>query len=247
MTNSLGRSLLLILLIFGPFVSGAQTPDFETANKLYYEGKFNEAACAYEKLLQSTPRSPVLAFNLGNAFFKAGQLGRAVAAYRRAEKFSPRDPDVRANLQFARNQVQGPTLKADRYLGWISRLTVNEWTALASVSFWLLCLILIARESIERARKSLQGLAAGFGILTLILCICLGFAWQEQRSTLIAVVAAPEAPIRAGPFETAKNLFTAHDGAELKVLDQKNDWVQVTPDDQRAGWLPRSAIIQVGQ
>ena len=53
----------------------------------------------------------ILKANLGNAYFKSGQLGKAIAAYREAEQMSPRDPDVRANLRFARNQVQGPTLR----------------------------------------------------------------------------------------------------------------------------------------
>src|SRR4051794_29504249 len=68
---------------------------FDQANKLYEQGKFAEAAGAYEKLAQSTPASPALYFNLGNAWFKAGQSGRAIAAYRRAEILAPRDPNLR--------------------------------------------------------------------------------------------------------------------------------------------------------
>ena len=77
---------------------------FEAANKLYEEGKFAQAAAAYEQLIQSGRVSAPLYFNLGNAWFKSGQMGRAITAYRRAEQLAPRDPDVRANLQFARNQ-----------------------------------------------------------------------------------------------------------------------------------------------
>jgi Flp pilus assembly protein TadD len=72
--------------------------------------QIREAAAAYEQILTNGAVSPALYFNLGNAHFKAGQLGRAIAAYRQAERLTPRDPDVRANLQFARNRVQGPTL-----------------------------------------------------------------------------------------------------------------------------------------
>ena len=75
---------------------------FDTANKLYEEGKFAEAAAAYESLVQSRQVSAALYFNLGNAWFKSGQIGRAIAAYRQAEQMTPRDPDLRANLQFAR-------------------------------------------------------------------------------------------------------------------------------------------------
>src|SRR5215467_3632580 len=83
---------------------------FDAANKLYEQGKFNEAAAAYEQVTNSGQVSTALYFNLGNAFFKAGQIGRAIVAYYQAERLNPRDSDLRANLQFARNQVQGPTL-----------------------------------------------------------------------------------------------------------------------------------------
>src|SRR5689334_7524861 len=104
-------------------------PDFDAANRLYEQGKFPEAAAAYEKIAQSGPASAAVYFNLGNARFKSGEAGRAVAAYREAERLAPRDPEVRANLQFVRNQVQGPTLKPRFAERWFGRLTVNEWTA----------------------------------------------------------------------------------------------------------------------
>jgi len=52
--------------------------------------------------------------------------GRAIAAYRQAERMTPRDPDARANLQFARNQVQGPTLPAGRWERLLGTLSLNE-------------------------------------------------------------------------------------------------------------------------
>src|SRR5689334_17765004 len=102
----------------------AQTPlaAFDAANKLYEQGKYAEGAGAYEKILQTGTASPALYFNLGNAFFKSGQIGRAIIAYRQAQRLTPRDPDVRANLQFARNQVQGPTLAASRWERWLGAL-----------------------------------------------------------------------------------------------------------------------------
>src|SRR3974390_2710102 len=100
---------------------------FDGANRLYEEGKYTDAVRAYQTLVQSGTVSPALYFNFGNALFKSGQIGRAIAAYRQAALLTPRDPDVRANLQFARNQVQGPTLRAGRWERWLGRLSLNEW------------------------------------------------------------------------------------------------------------------------
>ena len=130
MRRGRGAGSAVLLLAWVTVVSSpAQSPGgvsataFDSANKLYEEGKFAEAVSAYEKLAQSGETSAALYFNLGNAFFKSGQIGRAVAAYRTAEQLTPRDPDVRANLQFARNQAQGPTLSPGRWQRWLGRLS----------------------------------------------------------------------------------------------------------------------------
>src|SRR5882672_4567327 len=71
-----GALLFLILLLLCAW-NVARADDvstaFDQANKLYEEGKFTEAAAAYEKMLRQGRASPALYFNLGNAFFKAGQ------------------------------------------------------------------------------------------------------------------------------------------------------------------------------
>src|SRR5438094_10424308 len=69
------RTLCLLVLALCALRARAENPAsaFEAGNKLYYEGKFAEAAAAYEKLALSSQASPALYFNLGNACFKSGQ------------------------------------------------------------------------------------------------------------------------------------------------------------------------------
>src|SRR6266704_889866 len=138
--------VLMLLLSSGWSRAENLTSAFEAANKLYEQGKHSEAAANYEKLIQTGWVSAALYFNLGNALFKSGQIGRAIAAYRQAQQITPRDPDVRANLQFARNQTQGPTLAPSRWQGWLGRLSVNEWTLLAASGVWLLLFLLAAGQ-----------------------------------------------------------------------------------------------------
>src|SRR5262245_64763429 len=78
-----------------PVRAADMASDFDAANKLYEQGRFSEAAAAYEKLLKAGAPPEAIHFNLGNAWFKAGQIGRAIAEWRRAERSSPRDPNVR--------------------------------------------------------------------------------------------------------------------------------------------------------
>lgn len=100
---------LMTLACAGNIFGADAVSDFSAANQLYGEGKFAEAAQAYGRILQSGVASANLWFDYGNAEFKAGHLGEAIAAFRQAELLAPRDSEIRANLGFARSQVQGPS------------------------------------------------------------------------------------------------------------------------------------------
>ena len=216
---------------------------FEAANKLYEEGKYADAAASYEKLLQGGQVSAALYFNLGNAAFKSSQIGRAIAAYRQAERIAPRDPDIRANLQFARNQVQGPTLPVGRWQRWLNRFTLNEWTVMTALALWLLFLLLALLQWRPTLKASLRRTVLAAAAVALLLAACLAAALVQARSVRIAIVVKPEAVVRAGWFDESKEAFTVHDGAELKVLDQHDKWLQVSPNPLRLGWLPRDQVL----
>src|SRR5271155_1684331 len=130
-------SAILVTLVFaGKIFAADVASDFSTANKFYAEGKFSDAANAYEKILTSGAVSPNLLFNYGNAEFKSGNLGKALAAFRRAELLAPRDSDIRANLAFVRNQVQGATVRENVWQNLLGNLSLNEWTVFATIAFW---------------------------------------------------------------------------------------------------------------
>jgi tetratricopeptide (TPR) repeat protein len=217
---------------------------FDSANKLYGQGKFSEAASAYEKLVQSGSISPALYFNLGNAYFKSGQLGHALAAYHRAEHLSPRDPDVRANLQFVRGQVQGPTLSPTGQQRWLASLTVNEWATLTAVFFWLTLSLLVLLQFRPAWRQALRNFLLLSAVVTLIFGACLTAAWAKG-STPEAIVVTHDVLIHNGPLDEAPGNTTIHDGAEVSVLDTKNDWLQVRVDSNRVGWLKRDQVILI--
>jgi tetratricopeptide (TPR) repeat protein len=247
----ISRVLLLVVLLVAllPLCSHAALADadFESANKLYEEGKFAQAASAYEKLTQSGQASAALYFNLGNAFFKSGQIGRAIAAYRESQQFNPRDPDLRANLQFARNQTPSPTLSPSRWQRWLGRLTLNEWTMLAAVSLWLWLLLLAVLQWRPAWRLTLRGYVYCLAAVAAALCVCLVLTWHNTRLTRTAIVVANEAPVRYGPLAESPTAFTVHDGAELRVLDQKDEWLQASAGPGRIGWLRRDQVLMAGR
>jgi tetratricopeptide (TPR) repeat protein len=216
---------------------------FDAANKLYEQGKFLEAASGYEKLVQSGESSEAIYFNWGNALFKAGQIGRAIATYQQAERMDPRDPDVRANLQFARNQVQGPTLASARVWRWIGKLRLNEWTWLASAALWLWLGVLTLVQWRPALRPYLRGYAMWLGAIVIACCACFAAAFYSDRLAQRAIIVAHEAVVRQAPIDESQTAFTLHDGAELQILDRKDQWLQVRADLRRSGWVKKDSVL----
>ena len=238
--------LLLVLCCCGSDLSRAgDVPSaFEQANKLYEQGKFSEAAAAYEKLIASERVSPALYFNFGNALFKSGRIGRAILNYRLGEQLAPRDPDIRANLRFARNQVSGADARSPTWWRrWIGHLTLNEWTVLAAVAVWLWFGLLALAQWRPSLKKSLGGYTATVGVAAALLSVCLAVTGYDRFEVKSAIVVANEAIVRYGPLDESDRYYTVRDGAELTVLDAKGDWLEVIDRFRRTGWLRREQVL----
>ncbi len=235
-------AILLVLIFVGNIFAADVTADFSAANKLYAEGKFSDAASAYEKILQTGTQSPALWFNAGSAEFKAGHLGKAIAAYRQAELLAPRDAELRANLAFVRNQVQGATVRESSWQNWVGSLTLNEGTVLTAILFWLTLGIFVVRQLRPALVPKLQGVTRILVVLTIFSATVLGLQAANHFSNGTAVVTAAEAIARSGPFDEAQSAFTARDGAELSVLDQRDGWVQVANNAGKSGWLSTKLV-----
>jgi len=227
--------LLFMMLGAGNLFAADFTADFAAANKLYAEGKFADAAKAYETILQTGEQSPSLLFNYGDAEFETGHLGKAIAAYRKAKLLSPRDPELRANLAFVRNQVAGATLRESRWQYWLSMLSLNEGTLLTVVFFWATFALLAAKQLRPALAPKLQTATRFTLALTIGSGAILALQTANHFSSPIAVVTNAEVTARSGPFDDAQNAFTARDGAELRVLDRHDDWVQVASGTGNTG------------
>jgi tetratricopeptide (TPR) repeat protein len=233
---------LLAWLFVSHVLAADVASDFSAANKLYAEGKFSDAAAAYEKILQTGAQSPALLFNAGNAAFKAGHIGKAVAAYRQAQLLAPRDAELRANLAFVRNQVQGTTIRESRWQNWVNALTLNEGTLLTAIFFWLTLGLLTLRQLRPALVPNLKTATRTFSALTFVAGAILTMQALNHFNSSVAIVTTTETTARSGPFDEAQSAFTVRDGAELTVLDRHDDWVQVANGAGKIGWLSRKQV-----
>jgi tetratricopeptide (TPR) repeat protein len=234
---------LLVMLGWSGTVAAADVAaEFSTANELYAKGKFAEAAVVYQDILRTNGQSASLWFNCGNAEYKAGHLGNAIAAYRQAELLAPRDADIRANLAFVRNQVQGATAREGRWRSWASSLTLNEGALLTAFLVWVMFALFVARQIRPALAPKLRGATRLSVALAVISAGVLAWQTSNHFNAAVAVVTGPEATARSGPFDDAQSVFTARDGAELRVLDHHDDWVQAADGAGKTGWFNRKQV-----
>ena len=217
---------------------------FESANKLYEEGKYADALTAYDQLLKTGGVSEAVLFNRGNALFKLDQLGRAIESYRLAQQLAPRDPELRANLDFARTRARGGMpWHTERWRGWLGSLSLNGWTTLTVAAFWILFLLLALGQWRRELRPRLRNPILAAGAAFLLFGACLGIELGVNYFTPSAIVVTGETDIRNGPFDEAPSLYKVRDGIELTVIDRKDNWLQVADSAQRIGWVRQDQVL----
>jgi len=238
--------MFMMLLLAGMRVGASESDTFEQANKLYEEGRYLDAIGGYQALL-TNHASAAVHFNLGNAYFKSGQIGEAIVHYRLAEQLVPRDPDVLANLRFTREHVDGLSYEA----GWLERkaqtLTPGEWATLSTIAVWLLFALLIVRQLQPKWRSGLRPWTFMAGGLAVLLLTCAFWISESSAAMRTAVVTQAEAVMRLGPFEESQSALTLKNGAELRILDGKDEWFQVTAGNKQTGWVQTNRVMEVCQ
>ena len=256
----------IFLVIIGLFVAGQtqllakQAADASqtmlTANQLYETGQFDQAAQAYQQLVGRGITDSSLYYNLGNAYFKQGDIGRAILNYRRADRLAPRDLDIRTNLALARSQTVDQ-LEETGSEGLLSQLVhfVHQWLttdelAIATLSLWFgvaLGLIIISWTKAGSVfREGLQYLLIVGSLLLVMGLVSLSGQIYLESKQPVGVIVAHEVAITSGPGSHYVTEFTLHDGAEVIVVERRNNWVRLSlPGDQLQGWSPANAVEMI--
>jgi len=243
------------LLFAKPSVTAAET--MWTANQLYEAAQYAQAAQAYQQLVDQGYANSALFYNLGNAYFKQGDSGRAVLNYRRAEQLAPRDPDIEANLVLARAQTVDQLEEISNNNGFFGNLatltmgwlTLNE-LAMITLGLWMLfAFLVIGFSSSKRGSGLREGIGYALVLSSVVLTVGLiGLAshLHMENTRPQAVVVAQEVTITSGPGSQYVTEFTLHSGAEVSLVETRENWVRLAvADSQLQGWVPANAIETV--
>ena len=255
--NAPKPAVLAALLLLVPFAG--QAADY--ADSLwtkgvedYAAGDWYSAANAWGQLVSAGAVSPELYTNLGDACFKSEDYARAIVYYKRALKLDPSYKDARYNLGFARGQVQDRIESVPEFflVGWMRnlgwKLSSDAWAVLCLVFLaGALAMLLLFLQSGSRGLKK-TGFFAGIALFLLSLASLAFASWQKSDyiKSDDAVVTAPVVSVKSAPGGSdGKDLFILHEGAEVRVIDNVGDWVNIELPDGRQGWTTATILEKI--
>ena len=97
-------SLLPLILVSELPAQSAQIL-FESANRDYFEGNYEQSIEKYQKILENDVESGEVYFNLGNAYYKLDDYGRAILCFEKAKKYLSGDDALEKNLKLAQFRI----------------------------------------------------------------------------------------------------------------------------------------------
>lgn len=217
---------------------------FDEANRLYETGDYAGAIKAYEELIETREISVPLLYNTGHAHFMEKSKGKSLYYFLKAFYHSPRDPDVRRAL---RNLGQQNPDASDENLrstpSWYHILSLKEWTWGLTLSSWLFFSLLslpLIRPNYKVQVWFPLRIAALLGVFSLM---GTGLSWKYWYADPPAVVIEELTEVRYGPLAESQSRFTLKDGAEVRILDSKNDWRQIRDAAGRLGWIENKDLF----
>lgn len=243
---------LFSLLVSNGFATSIKDPniDYNKANELYAETKYNEAIEIYEQLIKDNMLSTDIFFNLGNAYYKVNDIPSAILNYEKALKLQPDNKDVIFNLKLANGKTidkieAGPDLFiTSTWNTLVTSKTADSW-AYYTISLFFIALILFVSYLISYQiiiKKS--GFYGGLFFLILGLFCWLmaaqNTAYHERSAE--AIIFTETVTIKSEPNTASEKLFTLHEGTKIKVLETTTDWAKIKLPNGNEGWLRTSDI-----
>ncbi|MBU3911592.1 MAG: tetratricopeptide repeat protein [Candidatus Omnitrophica bacterium] len=242
-----------LLLIFSFFISTgvvfAQSPEeiYRKANINYENEDYEKAVSLYEMLLKIDRVGPEVFYNLGNSYFKLKKIGRAIVNYRRALRLAPGDRDISHNLKLARAMTVDKIERPEK--GFLVKalllpydsMNIDQLTIFVSMAY--LCIVTLLIVSIFFAARR-RGLFYAVGTLAAILIVFFIFLASKIRAknSKEAVVVVDSVDARSGPKEDYLLQFTLHEGSEIRIVEDAQDWREIDLSKDLRGWIPKDSV-----
>lgn len=247
--------LLFLLVSISSFATSIQDPniDFNKANELYAETKYNEAIEIYEQLINEDMHSTDIYFNLGNAYYKVNNIPAAILNYEKALKLQPDNEDAIFNLKLTNGKTidkieAGPDLFiASTWNSFVTSKTADNWSyyTIALLFFALILFVsyLISHQLLIKKSGFYGGIFFLFLSLFCWLMAAQNTTYHERSAE--AIIFSETVTIKSEPNTISEKLFTLHEGTKVKVIESTNDWTKIKLPNGNEGWLKTTHVRNI--
>lgn len=108
--------------IKGPAIEKNMMKDFEKGNRLFNEGKYDQALETYQKIVEEFPDAYQLNLNIGNCFFEKQEYEKAVQAYLKVTEKEPDNTDALLSIGNSYSNLK----QFDKALEWYNKIEVSK-------------------------------------------------------------------------------------------------------------------------
>lgn len=234
----------LLALLRWPVIAAGETGDtlMQQGNAAYSRGDYDQAIASYTKLIDQAGLSAPVLYNLANSYALAGKTGLAVLNYERALRLAPGDSDISGNLELLQKErglFAGETSLGERLF---RLLQPDRW---AWLILFALVLFTLFRLTALKVRFSGKTQATVATLCLLVLALGAAGTIYRHRHFNPAVVVVPDGRLLVSPFASATSVGAIQEGRLVYPDKQYGDFLHVTDETNRQGWLPRQAILPV--
>ena len=226
-------------------LSAAEDDQFAKANQAYADARYEEAAAGYQELVRSGNWNANLFYDLGNAHYRLGNFGQAILNYERALALEPRHPEADANLRLARDEARALELRKDPVERYVGIATVKQWSIVAAIALWVALFLATQRLlSPKRSTGRMALIALGL-VISAVSVFAITTLENGTSGMALAVVTGHEVSARIATADSAQAVLALPAGSEIKVLNERGDWLYAKLPNDQHGWIPKSAAERV--
>lgn len=267
MKSWLAHLVLLCVALTGASLARGQSPEaqasFDAAQQRFAQAMerrrqqddalatrqaFYESATEFATLYEDGARSANVCVNAGNGFYLAGDTARALLWYLRAEQLANR-PEIRSGVAALRRVCGGQHWPAQQ--GSIGRVLMFWHFDLARTTKQMYLLILfplgtalVIVSLFVRRRRVLVRLGIGLMLIggTLGVSDLVATARPEPPPAVVLSDTVGRTGNGQG-YSVSVHHLTA--GQEVRLLEQRDDWLRVQLPDQSTCWIPAATAERV--
>lgn len=246
---------LAVLLVFSlsPAKVSAQTS--ASAEELYQEGKFAEAAAKWSAAINEAPEVFEHRYNAGLAYAQTGNWSKAWGLWTSAYCLDPSSTDLAWNLRIAHQKTSAydPVLQAlitgESLYKIVSLLAPARWQRLAFEAIWAMG-ILLSLAIVARYFRPTKSLTAACLVLSLFAGLLAYFSqWSHSKYEALGepdtLLVLAESPLLTVPtdLQTDQISTTVGEGSVAKRERTFLGWIKITLPNGESGWLRREKTM----